>query len=120
MKVYIAAPWSWKNLAKEWALILDSMGHEITSRWLALPDVEPATRDILREQALMDLADIDRSDALFLMTGYTGGNAHTGGRHFETGYAFAKGKRIVVCPSTESVFHYLPGIERITVPEEFK
>ena len=58
-----------------------------------------------RDAAERNLKDIDACDVFIVLT--TGTPAR-GGRHFETGYAFALGKPIMVVGPVEHAFQYLP------------
>ena len=60
--------------------------------------------DVALIAAERNLSDIDASDIFIVLT--TGLPAR-GGRHFETGYAFARGKPIVVVGPVEHAFQHL-------------
>ena len=96
-------------------------GVEVVSRWHRRPDESevaaagriggPADPASAERSARRNVEDIDRSDVLVLLT--TGGPGR-GGRHFETGYAYAGGKTVVVVGAVEHAFHWLPGVHRTT------
>lgn len=95
MRIYLASRWA--NREKLWPIRnrLENNGHFVTSRWLS------SESDDKEEQALMDLTDIGRADALVLFPDDL--EISSGGRYFEFGYAYAKGKKCyVVYPETTS------------------
>ena len=103
MKVYIAAPWQLREDAKALGDRLTTAGIEITARWLTEPDGQS---DL--DGAVMDLEDIDRSDALILLNPAEWAAKGTGGRHFECGYAHARGQRSLgILGVRSNVFHHL-------------
>lgn len=69
-----------------------------SARWQPERAVEVATRNT---------ADIERCDSLVLLTT---GEPSRGGRHFETGYAIALGKPVLMVGPPEHAFQHLPGI----------
>lgn len=109
MKIYIAAAYPTREQAVNWADWLRDQGHTITSEWL-WTEGDLSTPVAQQGYALKDVADIDRAEVLLIMTGYRGERAFSGGRHWETGYAYGRGKRIIVAPQPENVFHHLPGV----------
>jgi nucleoside 2-deoxyribosyltransferase len=109
MKLYLAGPFEQQANISRLALALVREGHAITSRWLT-EHGEAALPAELARHARHDLEDIDAADAFVLVTG-AGGNPR-GGRHFETGYAYHAGKRLVIFGPKENVFHHLERIER--------
>lgn len=106
MNIYLAAPWVNREATRTIRDELVAMGHEVTSRWLDVPD-GPQIPDEARSktEAVMDLDDIDRSDCLVVTTDERPIGA---GHHVEFGYAMAIGLRLVVIGPMKSVFHYLP------------
>src|SRR5437016_5058622 len=75
------------------------MGYVITSRWLTEHNGMPA-----EQASTEDLEDIDKADALVLFTMIPEGGI-TGGREFESGYAYAKGKKLYLVGDQVNVFH---------------
>jgi len=117
-RIYLASAYETKLQIKQYARILNACGFTVTSTWHETE--EPASgkqglgADSLNERpelgrpyALQDIADIDAADTLML---FTDGNGR-GGRHWETGYAWANGKLIVIVGDRQHVFHTLPGID---------
>lgn len=127
MKVYIAAPYAARELAKAYADELATIGIECTSTWVT----ETTTIDNqstgaatgladyqVKQHVTTDLRDIARADVLVHLTaehvwrntntGCVNWNAplfHSGGRHVELGYALARNKFIVSVGDPENVFH---------------
>lgn len=127
MKVYIAAPYAARELAKTYADELAAVGIECTSTWVT----ETTTIDNqstgaatglddeqVRQHVTTDLRDIDRADVLVHLTAkhvwhnmgisYTSSIVpalNSGGRHIELGYAIARTKFIVNVGAPENVFH---------------
>lgn len=85
--------------------ILEAKGHSITSRWLT--ENFPNTL----ESAVMDLEDIEKSDALILFIDQFGPTPGRG-KYLELGYAIRAGKKcILVGEHFEScVFYKLPSL----------
>ena len=111
MKIYIAAPYPWRELAAEYGRHLQDAGHIVTATWLWEAEDDEAP-DKKEQYALLDLADIDRAEALLLISGYRGERAYSGGRHVEFGYALAKGKRCFILGPKEGVFHWLASVQQ--------
>lgn len=123
MKIYLANFFSKKAEVAKRAEELKSMGHSVTARWyneqvphtVMLKDL-PNQYHV--ETAEADIEDITSADTLILFTGTDRDYASIpaeglarGGRHFETGYALALGKMVIVVGTKENVFHYLPQIQ---------
>lgn len=104
MRVYIAAPWPLQRQADTVRHYLEALdGVVVTARWLDLPAFAPDSEDGAR----LCLEDIDRSDVVLLINPPEWAERGTGGRHFECGYALAKGKRIVIWGVWSNTFHRL-------------
>lgn len=129
LKVYLAAPWGERKQIDRMAGILRRTGVTVTSSWHALNDGDWKT------EAMRDIVDIDECDILirFSAAEYasTTPNLTTGGRHFECGYAYGRGKVIWLVGPPENVFdtiidatfeHFadvldaLQGIELVELP----
>jgi nucleoside 2-deoxyribosyltransferase len=106
MKIYIAAMYSRREEMDRKANLLKHKGFEITSSWIYSSGEGLSLSDI----ALVDLADIDRADAIVSFTNEIG--TITGGRHVEFGYGLAKGKRLILIGGRENIFHYHPSVEQ--------
>lgn len=124
MKLYIAAPFSWRDSIKEYATKLSVSGIEITSSWIEETVPVNVTLDQLDDEyhvatATTDVQDIDRSDVVAVFTiDPLGPPKPRGGRHWETGYAYGRGKEVIVIGPRENIFHYLPGIQQFDTKEE--
>ena len=125
MKVYLAAPYAGRDVLKGELDTWAELGVEVTCGWVqGTRPLGASTYGISAESTLaeveahatMDLADVDRADALVLYTanylqqldpslGDVTHQLHTGGRHIETGYAIAKDKPVVVLGNDENIFH---------------
>lgn len=108
MKLYIAAPFELIDDARLLMLKLEALGIEVTSSWLRVGDFandDPTAR--------LDLADIDRADTVLLLNPEGYQRSGTGGRHFEAGYAYARGKQVVVAGVRSNIFHSLLDVRVI-------
>lgn len=118
--VYLAADFGLRNEATLLANALTATQPRIriVSRWHSAPTVDEITAAELGPRAswdderALDVAtrnteDIERCDSLVLLTT---GEASRGGRHFETGYAVALGKPVLVVGPLEHAFQHSPGI----------
>ena len=110
MKIYIAAPWVKRNDAQQLAASLSKEGFDVTSRWHVPAYVESSSRPVV---ALRDLEDIDRADALVLVTSLLDENIHGKGMYIEFGYALGKGKKVFRIGPSMSVFDVLASTELI-------
>lgn len=128
MNVYIAARFARAQEAQFIARRL-APRHRVASQWHAYPEEFDTTVHNNHSQvARWDLSGfnphwtIDRDSAwggldvadcvIFLSEEGDVENGTRGGRHFELGYAYAKGKLCVILGPRENTFHYLPGILR--------
>lgn len=111
-QVYIAAPWQMKQYAAKLADALADLGYLITSTWFNSALVEDETDDAI---ARTDLRQIDACDTLIFINPHAWATKGTGGRHFETGYAYKSGKRIVLVGARTNCFH---NLSEITVIED--
>lgn len=115
-KVYIAAPFIMQAEIRDLCRQLEQELIFVTCRW---PWEEKPlggyTDEFYASRALQDLTEIDAADFVLLIGTVL---SRTGGKHFEAGYAVAKGKRLVVIGQRENVFHYLPDVEFVADWEE--
>jgi nucleoside 2-deoxyribosyltransferase len=111
MKIYLAHNFKARWWLRDYKALLESMGHEVTSRWVS--ENYPLLRTPEDEQkfALQDFMDIDEADALILFTDQYGDSPGKG-KFMEYGYAYAKGKQIYLHGQDyqSSIFYYLPGV----------
>jgi nucleoside 2-deoxyribosyltransferase len=114
MKIYLAADIKLQAKCKAIRKELADIGIEVNSRWLD-EDLENPTYPML-DCANRDIQDITETDHFVLYNPLSHQKQGTGGRHFETGYAYHLGKPILcVAEQPESIFHLLPGIALLQV-----
>lgn len=109
MKVYLAAKYDRRFQLREIRDKLVAEGIEVTAQWIDNAEESKG----MAEAAQMDLDDIDRADTVVFF-GLPKGSENTGGgRWFEFGYAYAKGKPCMAIlheSGHESVFSALPSV----------
>lgn len=114
-KVYLAASYLRRaEIDEDIARLYRVEGFDVVSRWhhTHLGQTPSAIG------AAEDLDDVDEADAVVVTT-EEHGVYNTGGRHFETGYAWAMGKQIVLVGPFEHIFGKgLPRIYRVDTHEE--
>ncbi len=110
MKIYVAARTTQQREARAIAIQLTTLGHEVTSGWLAQADLDNPVR--FRTEAERDLADLDAAEAILILTTVVAGGK---GMWVEFGYALAKGLKIYTYPHIDSgcVFMALPQVKSI-------
>lgn len=124
MTVYLAARYPRRKELKSLVPLLREKNITVRSRWLdetlpldaSLNDVSPATS---WKFAAIDLDDIEASDTFVLFSEDPNIGYPRGGRHFETGFALSKGKRVIVIGPAENVFHFLPEVIHYSTVEDF-
>jgi|SRR5580700_512716 nucleoside 2-deoxyribosyltransferase len=118
MRIYIAACFGQQAEVREKADQLTQAKHVCTSNWRyekpSGDGSEAKHASKYLQAAMQDLRDIDSSDLLVLLAGQV---STTGGKHFEVGYAVAKGKQVVVVGAPENVFHWT--LPRFATWQEF-
>lgn len=135
MRVYLAAMYARKQEMQAKAEELRALGIEVTSRWLletSKPGIalKEAQQELgtkgLRGIARTDIQDILRADVTALFTEDPGLPTVRGGRHFESGFAYAVSfysngqcKLITVGPR-ENIFHFLPDVQNFPTWEQAK
>ena len=93
---------------------LARIGVGTTSRWLNGHhgiDFDAISGEERGRFAQEDLDDLDAADTFVLWNPRHHHRGGRGGRHVETGYALAHGKRVILVGERENVFHYLPEVE---------
>jgi len=127
MKIYIAARYSRRPLARELGETLEGYGHKICSRWCfgtetdhqMPPGLSPQAKDDRRELfAKEDLSDVVGADWLVSLMENPRGNGR-GGRHVEFGVAVGMNKRLIIIGPRETVFHHLPQVKQFDSVNEF-
>lgn len=114
--VYIAAPFSGREAAREMKRRLEQRGHVVTSTWIEahtkqLSELRPID---CASEAQQDLQGIDRAGVVVFIN--NAGPSTSGGMHLEFGYALAKKKEILILGLPTSVFHYLTDIYHFSNP----
>lgn len=128
---YLAAPYVTRDLVRGIVRHLGALAY-CTASWLhathpihaGTVDTAPdMSDDYALQHSRNDLAEIDRAEALIVVThsycsewGFTLAQTSSGGRHVETGYALARGKTVFVVGEPENIFHrglcnVVPNIE---------
>jgi len=141
MKVYLAAAWSRRAEIEEVAVRLRKLGVEVTSNWLTEEKAQQtgAKEKFLRDRAYLDIRDVDEADAIVRFTDDLSiydlfafkpsrfsvaeiiaklKALISGARHFEFGYAKARGKTLYVVGGKQNVFDRLDGIVHLKDVDE--
>lgn len=105
MRVYIAAPFSKAEDVRSMGEYFLENRVVSTSEWINFK----AGHSDPKYCATLDLFCIEQADALVLLNPTEWAGIGRGGRHFESGYALALGKPVIVCGELSSVFHHLHG-----------
>ena len=108
MRVYLAASFSQKERIKLLTAQLQELGLVCTNEWQDEPKSAPV--ESWPDFANRDRASVDRADILIVLTDR---QSTTGGYHWETGYAYGRGKIILIVGKRENFFHYLYDTERV-------
>ena len=116
MRIYIAAPWSFKQGASHAATQVMKRGYVITSSWLSELDKDYGKgyygdtdwrgiehEEDLRTHSRRDLDELFESDILLLLNA-----ASSEGKVIETGYALGHHIPIFAVGKPTNAFHYLP------------
>lgn len=124
LKVYLAAPYSWKEQMQAYREELSAMNVEVTSRWLDEPhksttQIGDLAREEFQKYAIQDINDVRYADILVFFTDPTK-TIVRGGRHVEFGVALERDMEIYVLGSEENIFHYLPSVTHFENWEQIK
>jgi nucleoside 2-deoxyribosyltransferase len=118
-KVFIAGWFDARPIMNELASILESEGFVISSRWIQtakdVPDFYGLHDSTLKRAAYKDIEDIDASDLVILVNPKRHHGHGRGGRHWEMGYAYAKGKPIIIVGEPENIYHFLDDVTKISM-----
>jgi hypothetical protein len=119
MNIYLAAGFGRRLEIKALAARLrQSLDCCIVSRWLDCDSDDDGTKApeaVTQADIWADICLEDVRKAQVLVCVAEPGRAFSrGGRHFETGFAYAIGKSIIVLGEREHVFHMLPGTLHVT------
>lgn len=118
MLIYLASSFSRQDEMQIVARRLEQFGHFITSSWLYEDQSLGVQAKRLRNCAIQDLADVDACSLFIrfaddLSEPKVPSHLATGARHFEMGYAAARGKPLVVVGGRNSIFDFLPQVIKI-------
>lgn len=120
MRVYIAAPWAHKTMARSIGQQFEEAGHEVTEKWWDHAEVtkgDPGWEAELVEQGIKDLLGVANADLFVLVN-----TKKSEGKATEFGYAMALEKEIIALgrPGAYSmnVFHFHPQIKWFRTAEE--
>ena len=112
MKIYVAAPYPYREDAIVVMKALEKKGLTVTSRWLREVD------ELCDKDARKDLEDIRNADVLLALNPADWENKGSGGRHIEFGYAYALNKHVVLAGSRSNMFHHLNDVPQIDLTIE--
>lgn len=105
-KIYLAAASYRQKEIRNNHRKLERRGFEVVSSWVFMRSLGEVAK--FSSEAKRDLQQIDEADLVIAFTEDPKTKKYTtGGRHVETGYAIAKGKKILIVGPRENVFHYL-------------
>jgi nucleoside 2-deoxyribosyltransferase len=126
LKIYAAGPYSWRDRIKEFILDLVADGIDSTTSWIYEDAAPDSTLDQFTDEqncftAEVDIEDIKRADVVVVFTvDPLDAPLPRGGRHWETGFAYALGKEIVLLGPRENIFSYLPTVKQFNSQKEAK
>jgi hypothetical protein len=108
VKIYLCGRYGRKAELAFYAALMAADGHEITASWLSEMTLDDdALTDFGRALAAdTDAHDIDCSELVMVFSEAPDSPYGRGGRHFEHGYAAAKGKEIMLVGPFENVFSH--------------
>lgn len=107
-KVYIAAPWPDRLLARAVAQKVRDLGYVITHHWWAFEAGDEDHRK-LQELAALDFNGIAKAD-IFVLLNFQKKGEETSGKAVETGIALTLGLPIMLIGERTNIFHYLPSV----------
>lgn len=102
MRIYVAAPWKHRDIARIAAHTLHEAGHTVIARWLGFQG-DSTDPQVLCAEALHDWIDLHQSDCMVLLN-----LEKSEGKAVEQGLALAWDIPIVAVGLPSNVFHYLP------------
>jgi hypothetical protein len=132
-KIYIAGAFARQDELLGVSKKLQSLGYEITARWLSQEDTKAIAacenddqkEKLLRIYAYNDYYDVMAcdilvrfSDAEAMQEKLSDSKLVSGARHFEHGVAWVLGKRVIVVGGKQNIFDRLDGTEHVEDVEE--
>lgn len=122
VKIYLASAFKEMQRMREYAKILRTNGHEITSSWLRERLDPKSDLDVNKDYtayAIRDIEEIIEADAIIVFTVDPEEFIKRGGKHFEAGVAYALKKKLYFIGPTENIFYYLPEWKHFNTFEQF-
>lgn len=116
-KIYIAARFERREEVLALWVELERAGYVVTGTWPKAEGLAFGDAAMSEHWAKQDLSDLDRANIYLLLSDDVLGR---GGKDFEGGYAFARGKRLIVVGPPAHVFHFLPEVRRFLTLGEFR
>jgi nucleoside 2-deoxyribosyltransferase len=118
MRVYLAARFLRRYELQGYRADLQRAGHTVVSRWIDLAEEVEADA---RKCARVDLEDIELADTLISFPDPPRSTNTRGGHFFEEGYAYARGRRVIIVENRSHLFHRLSAVEFLpTWPEAIR
>jgi nucleoside 2-deoxyribosyltransferase len=102
---YLCSRFSRRAELQQYRAVLQALGHVVTSSWIDIAEEDPTAAV---KCALQDLKDILAADTLIAFSEPERSPFTRGGRHFESGFAFAMGKKLMLVGPVENFFYSLP------------
>lgn len=114
MKVYLAANFDGRNKIACYAEIIENaIGVEVVGDWFKGAGAGAYNGESPTMHALDCFSSIAECDVFVQFEDFPG-QPTRGGKHTEWGYAFAKGKYLVLVGEPYSLFHHLPGVQVVS------
>jgi nucleoside 2-deoxyribosyltransferase len=102
---YLCSRFSRRAELQQCRAALKALGHVVTSSWIDIAEEDPTAAVKCAKQ---DIADIRAADTLIAFTDTERSPWTRGGRHYEAGFGFAVGKRLMLVGPVENIFYSLP------------
>lgn len=104
MKIYVAAPWDYRETARQAGQTLSEAGFRVVSTWWYRED---QGSQHYGPDAAADLDELQKADVLIVLN-----LCISEGKAVELGYALAQKKMVIVVGerSRVNIFHYLPQV----------
>jgi nucleoside 2-deoxyribosyltransferase len=117
-KVFIAGWFEARGVMTELASLLTDEGFTVTSRWINTPkgvsDFYGLHENTIRIHAAKDIEDLNAANLVILVNPKRHHGKGRGGRHWEVGYAYGRGKPIIIVGEPENLYHYLHDVHRFS------
>lgn len=108
--IYIAAPYTAIEPAKQLKTLLEEAGHIVTSTWMlsGYAGDDKLSPEAWLAEAKHDALGVRRADILVLLNNV--GPSTTGAMHVEFGLALGYGKGVIIVGEPSNVFHHFPKL----------